>query len=96
MMRNNERMAQFFEMACALLFAMIGVIVFGWPTGCIASGALVVWMFTFMHLNRKMDMILREMRHARQVSEVWDGGSDECQEMPVVPLPRQEEEEEEA
>jgi len=96
MMRNNERMAQFFEMAGALLFAMIGIIIFGWPEGSIAAGALVVWMFTFMHLNRKVDMVLRELRHARQMSWMRYDGGGERQAMSVVPLSRQEEEEEEA
>ena len=96
MMRNNERMAQFFEMSGALLFAMIGVIIFGWPEGSVAAGALVVWMFTFMHLCRKVDELLRELRYVRQMSRLRDHDTGEHGGMPVVPLPQEETKEEEA
>jgi hypothetical protein len=81
-------------MGAALLFAMLGVIIFGYPEGSIASGALVVWMFTFMHLNRQVSNLREEVRfYVRQMSQMRSVDVCKSKDMSVVPLSRKEEKE---
>jgi hypothetical protein len=92
---KGDRLARFYEMSAALLFAMVGIIVFGYPEGSVATGSLVIWMFTFIHLNRRLGEILEELKHVREVPKVWADESSKFEEMPMVQLSRKEEGEEE-
>ena len=92
---KRDRLALFIEMGSALLFAMLGVIIFGYPKGSIASGALVIWMFTFMHLNRQVSNLREEVRYyVRQVSQMRPVDTCKGEGMSVVPLSKEGEQEE--
>jgi len=93
---KRDRLALFIEMGSALLFAMLGVVIFGYPEGSIASGALVIWMFTFMHLNRQVSNLREEVRYyVRKMSQMRSDDTCKGEGMSVVPLPREGGEEEE-
>lgn len=67
---TKERLEHVFELSASVLIAMIAIIIFGWPTGNVAVVSFVAWMFTFIHLNRKMELVLKELRDAKQMSKV--------------------------
>jgi len=98
---KRDNLATFYKCALMLLFAMISMIVFGNPEGIFTSGSILMgaislWLFTFIHLDHKVDVLREELRHARQMSKMRYDGGGERQAMSVVPLPREEEEREEA
>lgn len=91
---KRDRLARFWEMSAALLFAMLGVIIFGWPTGSVAAGALAVWVFTFIHLNGKICQVLEELRHVREMSKMRDDDASRSEGVSMVSVSDEEEKKE--
>lgn len=93
----SSGMAHFLELAGMVALAMVSVMAFGAPSPFIENlmvGAVTLWMLTFVCLSRKLDAVLRELRHARQMSRLRDDDHGRREAMSVVPLPKEEAEEE--